>query len=52
MLALPIGPVGIRRRSADGEQARSPFFCGYFLQDLDVQIPLGHQLLEPPVLKL
>jgi len=45
-----INLVGIRRRSAAGGRARSPFFCGDFLEDLDVHDTLGQHLLEPAVL--
>ena len=40
------------RRSVAGARARLPFFCGDFLQDLDVHDRLGQQLLEPTVLGL
>jgi hypothetical protein len=37
---------------AAGEPARSPVFCGDFLHHLDLEIPLGHQLLQPRILGL
>src|SRR6266480_4551358 len=37
---------------AVGEPARSPVFCGDFLHHLDLEITLGHQLLQPSVLRL
>src|SRR6516225_508539 len=37
---------------AAGEPARSPVFCGDFLHHLDLEITLGHQLLQPCVLRL
>src|SRR6266487_3432932 len=37
---------------AAGEPARSPVFCGIFLHHLDLEITLGHQLLQPRVLRL
>src|SRR5205823_1675926 len=37
---------------AAGGPARSPVFCGDFLHHLDLEITLGHQLLEPGVLRL
>src|SRR5205823_9811994 len=37
---------------AAGGPARSPVFCGDFLHHLDLEIALGHQLLQPGVLRL
>src|SRR5262245_51329085 len=37
---------------AAGEPARSPVFCRDFLHDLDLEITLGNQLLEPRILGL
>src|SRR6202044_3133042 len=51
-LVAPIAHVGIRRLPAGDVPARSPFFCGHFLQNLDIKIPLSYQLLQPTVLKL
>src|SRR5579872_5357437 len=51
-LAVPIDLSDTHRRSVAGARTRSPFFCGDFLQDLDVHNALGQYLLEPSVLGL
>src|SRR5512139_746001 len=35
-----------------GGPARSPVFCGDFLHHLDLEVTLGHQLLQPRILDL
>src|SRR5262249_32868378 len=42
---------GHTQLAADGP-ARSPVFCGDFLHDLDLEITLGNQLLQPRILGL
>jgi hypothetical protein len=39
-LGAPVGP------------AHSPVFCGHFLHDLDLEITLGNQPLQPRILSL
>jgi len=51
-LVAPITHVDIRRPFAGDEPARLPFFCGDFLQNLDIEIPLRHQFLQPAVFQL
>src|SRR6266516_4089600 len=48
----PTAPAPGHTPLAAGEPARSPVFCGNFLHHLDLEITLGHQLLQPRVLRL
>ena len=42
---------GNTQLAADGP-SRSPVFCGDFLHDLDLEITLGNELLQPRILGL
>lgn len=44
-VAVQTPPAGVWR-------VRLPFFCGDFLHDLDLEVPLGQEPLEPGVLLL
>lgn len=42
----------LRNRPAGDERVRLPFFCGDLLHDLDFEVALGQEFLEPCVLAL
>jgi hypothetical protein len=51
VVASPCHAPGHTQLAADGP-ARSPVSCGDFLHDLDLEITLGNQLLQPRILGL
>lgn len=44
------GSESSRRRPVAGGPVRSPFFCSDLLHDIDLEIPVSNDLLEPGVL--
>src|SRR6185369_7621344 len=51
-LAGAAGHAISRRRPAAGDRARSPFFCVYLLEHVNLQHPIGEHLFQLPVFGL